>query len=146
MCGATVSKVRNENLSTLWFNIYVYIKRPNKKKYTWGVQNSSKMWEFRSCKFIREGVRDKKEYCNIKPGRFNFYDRRNFAYLQAFFLHHGRTTISLLPYMDVTVLSRVAKTVRGKKFHLSLSLSLSLCFYVHTDSCNSSDLDRQNKR
>lgn len=107
-----------------------------------GSKNSSKMWEFRSCKFIREGFQDKKGNCNIKPGRFNFYDPRNVAYLQALFLHHGTTTISLLPYMDVTVLSRVAKTVRGKKIHLSFSL----CFYVHTDSCNSSDLDRQNKR
>lgn len=91
----------------------------------------------------QEEFQDKKEYCNIKPGRFNFYDPRNVAYLQALFLHHGTITISLLPYMDVTVHSRVAKTVRGKKIHPPLSLPL---FYVHTDSCNSSDLDRQNKR
>jgi hypothetical protein len=72
----------------------------------------------------------KKKYCNIKPGRFNFYDPRTVAYLQALFLHHS-STISLLLYMDVTVLSRVANTVRGKKIHLSISLSLPLSVFMY---------------
>jgi hypothetical protein len=92
-----------------------------------GSKNASKMWEFRSCKFIRKGVQGKKKNTatlNEVVLTFTIPEPQLTCRL------HGRTTISLLPYMDVTVFSRVAKTVRGKKFHLSLSLFMYIRIHV----------------